>query len=131
MKLSSFAFDKAFPDAWRETGVKVRVLESLGRFEVRTHVKNRLLFKSLALVYTCIQEVIYVSEMSAVNFVVRWMLFAMFVKAVVQCLSVYVPPIAVRTVCLKVVIPVEMEIVFLQNESDHTSEEVSRNGRFI
>ena len=36
----TYAFDKAFPGAWRVTGGEMCVLESFCRFEVRTHVKK-------------------------------------------------------------------------------------------
>ena len=51
-----FTFDEAFPDALRVAGVKVRVaiLESLCRFKVCAHIKNRVLFdlfESLVYIY--------------------------------------------------------------------------------
>ena len=44
-------------------GVKVRVLLSLCRFKVRAHIKNRVLFESVALVYRCIQECYFIMIM--------------------------------------------------------------------
>ena len=52
--LKGFAFDKAFPDAWRVAGGEMCVLESFCQFEVLTHIKNIFFFKSLALVDTII-----------------------------------------------------------------------------
>ena len=46
------------------------ILESFCRFEVRADVENGFLLKSFALISPCIQEVISVSEISAVNFMV-------------------------------------------------------------
>ena len=46
------------------------ILESICRFEVLAHAKNGFLLKSFALIYACIQEVISVSVISVVNFMV-------------------------------------------------------------
>ena len=70
-----FAFDEAFRDAWRVAGAKVRTLESLCWFKVRAHIKNRVLFESVTLIYTCIQECCFSIWISCVNFVVGWELF--------------------------------------------------------
>ena len=66
------------------------VLEGLCRFKVRAHIKNRVLFESVALVYTHVSKnVISVSEISAVNFIVGWKLFASSVKLFIASLFVF------------------------------------------
>ena len=56
---SSFAFDIAFPDAWRVAEGEVRVSESFCRFQVRAQIENIFLLKSFALVYACIDPESY------------------------------------------------------------------------
>ena len=59
-------------------------------FKVRAHIKNRVLFESVALVYTHVSKnVISVSEISAVNFIVGWKLFASSVKLFIASLFVF------------------------------------------
>ena len=70
MRSSNFAFEEfssfknpegfAFPETWRVAGVEVYIVESLCRFKVRAHIKNRVLFESVALLYTCIQECYFI-----------------------------------------------------------------------
>ena len=70
-------------------GVKIRVLKSLCRFKVRAHIKNRVLFESVALYTHVSKNFISVSEISAVNFIVGWKLFASFVKLCIASLFVF------------------------------------------
>ena len=67
----------------------MRVLKSLSRFKVRAHIKNRVLFESVALYTHVSKNFISVSEISAVNFIVGWKLFASFVKLCIASLFVF------------------------------------------
>ena len=52
------------------------VLKRLGRLEVGTHIKNRVLKESFAFIIVVSRNVVSVSDTSAVNFIVGWWLFA-------------------------------------------------------
>ena len=50
--------------------MEIHVLEGLGSFEMCSHVKNRFLIKSNTFANFRVQEVVSVSEISAVNLIV-------------------------------------------------------------
>ena len=57
---------------------------------MRAHIKNRVFFESVALVYILVSKnVLSVSEISAVNFTVGWRLFASSVKLFIASLFIF------------------------------------------
>ena len=69
---------------------------------MRAHIKNRVLFESVALHTHVSKNFISVSEISAVNFIVGWKLFASFVKLCIASLFVFhhrLPKLKISGVC--------------------------------
>ena len=62
--------NEAFCDAWWVTRIEIRVLEFPCRLEVCSHVKDTILVEPLS------KNVVSVSDISAVNLIVGWKLFA-------------------------------------------------------
>ena len=58
------------------SGIEICELEGLCRLEMCSHVKDRILVESDTFVYFRVQECSFCSEISAVNLIVGWKLFA-------------------------------------------------------
>ena len=87
-KSKGFALYETFSDPVRVAEREMRILKSGCRFKMCVDVKDSLVVKSLAFVNSCIQKLISLSDISAVNLIEGWCLFAIAMNLSISFLSV-------------------------------------------
>ena len=69
-KSEGFPFNEAFFNSLRVTGTKMGILKCLSWFKMSTHIKDCVSFQSFAFVDVGALNVVFLSEISAVNLIV-------------------------------------------------------------